>query len=77
MQQVKVLALIFVEPFDLYVVDGIRVRTETESILNGISETQLVLMFNTEEFILEYGIIGVDFKLAKLIEVPGPFIPYF
>ena len=71
------LALIFVEPFNLYVVDGFRVGAKTESILNDITEAHFVLMFNTEEFILEYGIIGVDFKLAKLIEVPGPFIPYF
>ena len=71
------LTLIFVEPFDLYVVNSIRVGTEPESILNDITEAHFVLMFNTEEFILEYGIIGVGFKLAKLIEVPDPSITYF
>ena len=71
-QQIEMLPLVFVEPFDLHVEQRIRGNHDATQILNRRGELNLVGAFDSHELTLNPRVVGELFQPTEQIEIADP-----
>ena len=72
MEEIKVLALVFVETLDLHVEDGGGVDLDAALVKDALGECFFVRVLDRHEFFAERGIIGRRFEFAQQVEIALP-----
>jgi len=77
-EQIQVLALVFVETFYLHVEQRLRIDFDAAFAFYYLGQAFLVVEFYLHKLCLEGAIVGIFFKFAQIVEILGPaFVPYF
>ena len=71
-EQVEVLALVFVEALDLHIEHGGGVNLNAALIKDALGEFFFVRVFNRHEFLAERSVVGRGLKLAQQVEIALP-----
>ncbi len=74
MEQVQMLAFVFVEAFDLDIEDGGRVHIYAAFVLDDFGQVHFVLVFDGHEGIAEPGVFGEGLEASELVNIANPTI---
>ena len=76
MQEIEMLALVFVQAFDLRIEEGIGINAHVDFILNHLRQNDLVLALDGHEFFLKGRIVGNFLQSAKQAQIGNPFLAH-
>ncbi|MNC44756.1 hypothetical protein D3C75_936740 [compost metagenome] len=77
MQQVQVLAFVFVQAFDLHVEQRIRADDNAGASFDERRQFHFVLVFDVAVFFAEFRVVGIFFQPFEHIEIVGPLFLQF